>query len=88
MVTAVWRRVVRDTGCPVSLRILRRYCATLTQELRAADVTVWHPDPPPGHEGHVGYGLMGLWTDPWTQQRRRIWAFSMVWGASPISSSG
>lgn len=81
-VTTVWRRLVRDTGCPVSLRTFRRYCHTWRTTPREADVTVWRPDPPAGQEVPVDYGLMGSWTDPRTQQRRRIWAFSMVWSGS------
>jgi hypothetical protein len=46
---------------------------------RAADVTVWRPDPPSGQEVQVDYGLMGHWIDPRSRQRRRIWAISMVW---------
>jgi len=44
-VTTVWRRIVRDTGCPVSLRTFRRYDATLAQA--------------PGQEVRVDYGLKG-----------------------------
>jgi len=81
-VTTVWRRLVDDTGVPVSLRTFRRYCATLAATPRAEAVTVWRPDPPPGHEVQVDFGLMGWWTDPRTQRRQRIWAFSMVWTVS------
>ena len=80
--TTVWRRLVRDTGCSVSLATFRRYCRTLAATPRAADVTVWRPDPPPGQEVQVDYRLMGPWTDPRTHQRRRIGAFSMVWARS------
>ncbi len=81
-VTTVWRRLVRDTGCPVSLRTFRRYCTTLAPPPRATDVTVWRPDPPAGEEVPVDYGLMGPWTDPRTHKRQRIWAFCMVWSRS------
>ncbi len=78
-VTTVWRRLGRDTGCAVSLATFRRYCRTLAPPPRAGDVTVWRPDPPPGQEVQVDWGLMGSWSDPRTQKRHRIWAFSMVW---------
>ena len=81
-VTTVWRRLVRDTGCMVSLRTFRRYCATLEGAPSAAAVTMWRPDPPLGEEVQVDWGLMGRWTDPRPQRRHRIWAFSMVWTCS------
>ena len=80
--TTVWRRLVRDTGCPVSLATFRRYCRTLVPPPSAREVTVWRPDPPLGQEVQVDGGLMGPWTDPRTQKRHRIWAFSMVWTCS------
>ena len=36
------------------------------------------PPVPPGQEAQVDYGYLGLWPDPVTGRRRRVWAFSMV----------
>ena len=36
------------------------------------------PPVPPGAEAQVDYGYLGLWPDPATGRRRRVWAFSMV----------
>lgn len=36
------------------------------------------PPSPPGAEAQVDYGYLGLWPDPATGRRRRVWAFSMV----------
>jgi hypothetical protein len=81
-VTTVWRRLGRDTGCPVRLRTFRRYCATLAPLPRATDVTVWGPDLPAGEDVPGDYGLMGPWTDPRTHKRQRIWAFCLGWTRS------
>jgi transposase len=40
--------------------------------------TVLRDDPPPGEEAQVDYGYLGLWTDPLTERRRRLWAFTIV----------
>ena len=36
------------------------------------------PPVPPGAEAQVDYGYLGLWPDPQSGRRRRVWAFSMV----------
>ncbi|MGW3952892.1 hypothetical protein ACWEKM_18650 [Streptomyces sp. NPDC004752] len=41
-------------------------------------MTVLRPDPDPGFEAQVDYGLLGSWTDPRTGRSQRMWAFVMV----------
>ena len=36
------------------------------------------PDPEPGLEAQIDYGLLGSWTDPRTGRSQRVWAFVMV----------
>jgi hypothetical protein len=47
-------------------------------EARAGQVRPPRPPVPPGQEAQVDYGYLGLWPDPATGRRRRMWAFSMV----------
>ena len=39
---------------------------------------VLRDDPPPGREAQVDYGYLGLWTDPQTEKRRKVWILAMV----------
>ena len=58
---------------------LRRYVrAHFPGEVRAGQVRLPRPPVPPGAEAQVDYGYLGLWPDPATGRRRRVWAFSMV----------
>jgi hypothetical protein len=55
------------------------FCATVgLYWLGREGVAAWRPPVDPGQEAQVDYGYMGLWTDPATGARRRVWAFSMV----------
>ncbi len=41
-------------------------------------ITVRHDDPPPGQEAQIDFGYLGLWEDPLTSKKYRLWAFSMI----------
>jgi transposase len=84
--TTAWRRLrAAERGerrLRASLASFRRWlhrCLPEHAERAAAGrVTVRRPDPPPGEEGQVDYGALGLWPDPRTGRRRLVHAFVLV----------
>lgn len=77
--STVWQRLHDEQGLQVSLRSFRRYLHRyLPDQARRSQPTVLRDDPPPGQEAQVDYGYLGLWSDPLTERRRRLWAFTMV----------
>ena len=82
-ISTVHQRLQDERGLTVSLSSLRRYvAANLPAEAAAAAITVLGEDPPPGREGQVDYGQLGMWYDPLRGARRRVWAFVLVLAAS------
>jgi len=77
--SVIHQRLVDEHGLDTSVASLRRYMrAHFPEEVRSGEVVVWRPPVDPGDEGQVDYGYMGMWLDPATGRRRRVWAFSMV----------
>jgi transposase len=77
--STVWQRLHDEQGLQASLRSFRRYLHRyLPDQARRMQPTVLRDDPPPGQEAQVDYGYLGLWTDPLTERRRRLWAFTIV----------
>lgn len=77
--TTVWHRLCRQTGLGVSLSSFRRYLRLIMPEmLDPRKVTVWRPEVAPGEEAQVDFGSLGLWEDPRTGKRQRIWAFALA----------
>ena len=35
-------------------------------------------DPPPGEEAHIDFGYLGVWQNPKTDKRYRLWAFALI----------
>lgn len=76
--TTAWRRLCQERGLQVSLSSFRRYLKrALPEATMPSQVTVRRPEPPPGDEAQVDYGVLGLWQDPWTGGRRmvHVWVF-------------
>jgi transposase len=69
--TKVYRRL-RAQGVAVSYSTLYRF-ARAQCDFTPAAVTVRVADPPAGEAAEVDFGLLGLWTDPATGARRRIY---------------
>ena len=92
--STVWQRLHDEQGLQVSLRSsqmrrsrARRYLCLfmrlrrhryLPNQARRMQPTVLRDDPLPGQEAQGDYGCLGLWTDPQTEKRKKIWAFAMV----------
>ena len=69
--TKVHRRL-RAQGVPVSYSTLYRF-AQAHCDFVAPQVTVRVAEPPPGEAAEADFGVLGMWTDPATGQRRRIY---------------
>ncbi|MGH2578406.1 MAG: IS21 family transposase, partial [Actinomycetota bacterium] len=71
----VHQRLRDEAGLAVSESTLRRYAdVALAEEMLLSRVTVRREDPPPGEEGQVDYGRLGIVLDPETGRRRALWA--------------
>jgi transposase len=78
-VSVIHQRLADEQGLEASVASVRRYVrAHFPGEARAGQVRPPRPPVPPGAEAQVDYGYLGLWPDPATGRRRRVWAFSMV----------
>lgn len=78
-VNTVWQRLRDEAGLCVSLSSFRRYINLVVPEKTAlSSVTVYRPEVPPGEEAQVDWGYLGMWTDPVTGKRHKLWAFVLV----------
>jgi transposase len=41
-------------------------------------ITVRRDDPPPGDEAQIDFGYLGMWRDPKTGKKYRLWAFALI----------
>jgi len=63
----------------VSLSTFRRYVhSAMPETLPGGPLKVWRPEVEPGEESQLDFGHMGLWNDPRTSRRHRVWSFIMV----------
>ena len=69
--TKIYRRL-RAQGLGVSYSSLYRF-ARATCDFGTPAVTVRVADPPPGEVAEVDFGVLGLWPDPATGRRRRVY---------------
>jgi len=78
-VSTIYQRLRDEHGLAVGLSSLRRYVRVeFPANAAQSAVTVRKDDPPPGEEAQIDFGYMGIWIEPLTGRRRRVWAFSMV----------
>ena len=77
--TTAWRRLRQAGRLTASLATFRRYVARTFPERGArTSIVVRRPEPLPGEEAQVDYGLLGMWLDPLTGARRAVNAFALV----------
>lgn len=77
--TTTHQRLRDERGVAGSAASFKRYvAANLAEDAVRERVTVLRPDPEPGFEAQIDYGLLGSWTDPRTGRSQRVWAFVMV----------
>jgi transposase len=81
--TTAWRRLRQERGLKASLTSFRRYLQRFIPQTGAKQkITVRRPDPPPGDEGQVDYGFLGMWLNPLSGRRQAVNAFAMVLSCS------
>lgn len=74
-----WQRLREDPGISVSYSSFYRYVRKYLPEcLEPMPITVRREDPPAGEEAQIDYGYLGLWPDPATGKKRRLWVFVMI----------
>ncbi len=77
--SVIHQRLRDEHGLDASVASLRRYLrAHFDEASRRGELTIWRPPVDPGLEAQVDYGYLGMWLDPQTGRRRKVWAFSMV----------
>lgn len=78
-VSTIHQRLRDEHGLGVGLSSLRRYVRLeFPGSAAQSAITILKDDPPPGEEAQIDYGYLGVWIEPLTGRRRRVWAFSMV----------
>jgi len=84
-VSTISQRLIDEHGLSASRSSLRRWIGGNLAELTLRDkVSVPRPPAPPGSEGQIDYGKLGMWVDPATGTRHTIWAFVMVLACSRL----
>jgi transposase len=75
----IHQRLRDEHGLTASVASVKRWItANLPEQALRSKVTVLGEDPPPGSEGQIDYGYLGMWLDPIGGRRRRVWGFVMV----------
>ena len=79
-VSVIHQRLRDEEGLDVSVASVRRYVRGRFPDRpkSASEVEFAGPPVDPGDSAQVDYGYLGVWQDPFTGRRRRVWAFSMV----------
>ena len=74
-----WQRLRDEHRMKASYSSFRRYVQKhLPGLMERPLITVRREDPPPGEEAQIDFGYLGLWTDPVSGKRCRLWAFAMI----------
>ena len=77
--STVWQRLRDEKELSVSYNSFLRYVRRqLPGAGKSVQITVRREDPPPGEEVQIDFGYLGMWEDPSTGKRCRLWAFAMV----------
>lgn len=78
-----WQRLREDVELQASYSSFYRYVRKhLPEVVERNSITVRRPDPPPGEESQLDYGYLGLWQNPVTGKRQRLWVFVNVLSCS------
>ena len=82
--STIHQRLRDERGLAASVASFRRYVnASIPEEIRRSQVTVWNPQPAEaGEQAQIDYGQLGRWLDPLTGKLRTVWAFVMVLACS------
>ena len=82
--STVHQRLRDEHGLAASVASFRRYvAASIPEEARRSQVTVWNPrQAEAGEQAQIDYGMLGRWPDPVSGKLRTVWAFVMVLACS------
>jgi len=82
--STIHQRLRDEHGLAASVASFRRYvAASIPEEARRAQVTVWSPRAAEaGEQAQIDYGQLGRWLDPVTGRLRTVQAFVMVLACS------
>jgi len=76
----IWQRLRDEKKVKVSQPSFYRYLSCFLADVwkQKITITVRRDDPPPGEEAQIDFGYLGIWTDPQTDKKCRLWAFAMI----------
>ena len=76
----IWRRLREDKKIKVSMASFYRYLSCFLTDVwkKPSSITVRRDDPPPGDEAQIDFGYLGMWQDPISGKRTKLWAFAMI----------
>jgi len=75
----IWQRLRDEEGVKVSLPSFYRYLSCfLTDVWKKPRITVRRSEPPPGEEAQTDFGYLGMWQDPLSGKRHKLWAFALI----------
>jgi hypothetical protein len=75
----IWQRLRDEEGVNVSQASFYRYLNCFLADVwKKPQITVRRSDPPPGDEAQIDFGYLGIWQDPLTGKRHKLWAFAVI----------
>jgi transposase len=75
----IWQRLRHEEGVKVSLASFYRYLSCFLVDVwKKPHITVRRGEPPPGEEAQIDFGYLGMWQDPLSGKKQRLWAFVLV----------
>jgi hypothetical protein len=75
----IWQRLRDHKKVKVSQPSFYRYLNCFLSDVwKKPNITMRRDDPPPGEEAQIDFGYLGIWQDPKTGKRYRLWAFAMI----------
>jgi transposase len=79
----IWQRLRDDQHIKVSCASFYRYLNCFLSDVwKQPRVTVRRDDPPAGQEAQIDFGYLGLWQDPRSGKKVRLWVFAMILSCS------
>ena len=76
----IWRRLGEDEKIKVSMPSFYRYLSCFLTDAwkKPSSITVRRDDPPPGEEAQIDFGYLGMWQDPISDKKSKLWAFAII----------
>jgi len=75
----IWQRLHDEEGVKVSLPSFYRYLSCFLSDVwKKPYITVRRSEPPPGEEAQIDFGYLGIWQNPLSGKRHKLWAFALI----------